>query len=129
MKATFKLLHRRRRRCHHAVHCVSAGDPYQLPPTVLSNDRAATPQLAVSVFETVFAKCDARYMCSGTRTRAMLEVQYRMHGLICGWSSREFYGNRLVLDASVAAHLCTDLPAVARTELTGVAFCVSMRLM
>ncbi|KAJ9472823.1 DNA polymerase alpha-associated DNA helicase A [Diplonema papillatum] len=99
-------------------HWVLAGDPYQLPPTVLSNDRVVTSRLAVSVFETVFAKCDAQYMCSGTRTCAMLEVQYRMHGLICGWSSREFYGNRLVPDATVAAHLCTDLPAVARTELT-----------
>jgi ATP-dependent RNA/DNA helicase IGHMBP2 len=47
-----------------------------------------------------------------------LDVQYRMHEAIMGFSSREFYEGELIADASVAGHLLCDLPGVRRESLT-----------
>ena len=88
---------------------VLAGDHHQLPPTVKS-EQAAREGLR----ETLFEKCIQRQ----PQTARMLNVQYRMHTQIMGFSSEKFYGGQLVPHASVrqagleAYDLCfaPDLP-------------------
>ncbi|CAN1534664.1 COG1112 Superfamily I DNA and RNA helicases and helicase subunits [Burkholderiaceae bacterium] len=71
---------------------VLAGDHHQLPPTVKS-EKAAREGLR----ETLFEKCIQRQ----PNTARMLQVQYRMHAHIMGFSSEKFYGGQLVAHASV----------------------------
>ena len=72
---------------------VLAGDHHQLPPTVKS-EQAAREGLR----ETLFEKCIQRQ----PNTARMLNVQYRMHAHIMGFSSKKFYGDQLVPHQSVA---------------------------
>jgi len=71
---------------------VLAGDHHQLPPTVKS-EQAAREGLR----ETLFEKCIQRQ----PQTARMLNVQYRMHKQIMGFSSERFYGGQLVPHQSV----------------------------
>ncbi len=93
-----------------ADRVVLAGDPCQLPPTVLSHE-AADAGLAVSLMERVMATL-------GPSVSRLLTVQYRMHAEIMTFSSNEFYGGELVADASVIGHRLCDLPGVRAEELT-----------
>jgi superfamily I DNA and/or RNA helicase len=87
-----------------------AGDHCQLPPTVLSNE-AARNGFGVSLLERLVGQ----YGASITRR---LDVQYRMHEQIMGFSSREFYDGSLVAHESVKTHRLCELPGVAETPLT-----------
>ena len=86
---------------------VLAGDPFQLPPTVLSD----APLLKVTLFERLYAR-HKDSICT------LLETQYRMNTVISDWSSNEFYGGRMHADASVAEHLVCELHGVEETEET-----------
>ena len=89
---------------------IVAGDHCQLPPTVVSND-ALREGFAVSLLE--------RLMLRDADTLARrLDVQYRMHETIMGFSGREFYDGTLLSDDSVARHLLCDLPQVVADEWT-----------
>ncbi|MBX2926701.1 MAG: AAA family ATPase [Saprospiraceae bacterium] len=70
------------------------GDPFQLPPTVKS-DQARREGLNLSLME----RC-LLFMPYAP----MLEVQYRMHEVIMGFSNRRFYGLRLKSHETVSAH-------------------------
>jgi len=72
---------------------VLAGDHHQLPPTVKSEQAARA-----GLRETLFEKCIQRQ----PNTARMLNVQYRMHAHIMGFSSEKFYGGQLVPHQSVA---------------------------
>lgn len=74
-----------------AKKIVLAGDHWQLPPTVLSNE-AAMMGLNNSILETAIAHCNNVYL---------LNIQYRMRSAIAGFSSEYFYNNLL----QTAAHL------------------------
>lgn len=74
-----------------ASKIVLAGDHWQLPPTVLSNE-AAMIGLNNSILETAIAHCNNVYL---------LNIQYRMRSAIAGFSSEYFYNNLL----QTAAHL------------------------
>ena len=87
-----------------------AGDHCQLPPTVVSPE-AEKGGLGRSLLE----RCVAKYGAEITRR---LDVQYRMHAAIMGFSSQEFYESSQLADASVAEHLLRDLPEVEASELT-----------
>jgi len=89
---------------------VLAGDHCQLPPTVLSQD-AARQGFGVSLLERLVN------LYGDTVTRR-LDVQYRMHESIMGFSSQEFYNGDLRADASVARHRLCDLPGVRAEPLT-----------
>jgi len=89
---------------------VLAGDPYQLPPTVLSQE-AAQQGFASSLVERLMN------IYGDTVTRR-LDVQYRMHTHIMDFSSEHFYGGTLVADASVASHLLHDLPTIEPAPIT-----------
>jgi len=88
-----------------AQKVVLAGDHNQLPPTIKSQD-AARQGLEVTLLE----KCTKLY----PESVVMLEEQYRMHGKIMEFSSRQFYQHKLKAHSSVADHLLFegDLPLV-----------------
>lgn len=74
-----------------AKKIVLAGDHWQLPPTVLSNE-AAMMGLNNSILETAIVHCNNVYL---------LNIQYRMRSAIAGFSSEYFYNSLL----QTAAHL------------------------
>lgn len=85
----------------HGDRLILAGDHRQLPPTVIS-DEAQRQGFGVSLFERLAE-------LYGDRLLRRLDVQYRMHADIMGFSSSEFYEGTLTADASVADHLLKDL--------------------
>lgn len=93
-----------------AQRVVMAGDHCQLPPTVLS-DQAAAEGMRDSMMHRLIER-------EGQSIFRRLTVQYRMHQAIMEFSSREFYEDSLVADASVAQHTLADLPRVEATPLT-----------
>lgn len=95
-----------------ADRAVFAGDPNQLPPTVIDPE-AARRGLSASLHERWQASC-------GPDAVQMLEVQHRMHAEIMRFPSRMLYGGRLRAHESVAAHLLADLPGVRPGERTRV---------
>ena len=90
---------------------VLAGDPYQLPPTILSQ-KAAEQGMNVSMMERLMNQL-------GKHVSRKLTVQYRMHEDIMSFSSAEFYESELIADDLVKTHLLCDLPGVKNTPLTG----------
>lgn len=68
-----------------AKKVILAGDPYQLPPTV-KNRKAAKKGLEITLLE----KCVERLPQVN-----LLNVQYRMHEQIMGFSNQEFYEGQL----------------------------------
>lgn len=89
---------------------VLAGDPFQLPPTVISTE-AAQAGIAVSLLERLMA-------AHGEKVARRLTIQYRMHEQIQAFSSAQFYEGTLLPDASVATHLLSDLPGVEVDDFT-----------
>ena len=86
-----------------AQKLIMAGDHLQLAPTIKSNE-AARGGLSTTLLE----KCVALHPEAVT----LLEEQYRMNETIMGFSSKEFYGDRLKAHESVAHRVLTpgDLP-------------------
>lgn len=74
---------------------IFAGDHFQLPPTVKS--KAAE---AGGLSKTLFEKS-----ISSPGVSVMLEIQYRMHEHIMGFSNEKFYGGKLLADDSVKNNL------------------------
>lgn len=73
---------------------VLAGDPFQLPPTVKSA-KAQAGGLSKTLIE----------HCIETKEQvSLLNVQYRMHNDIMGFSNNQFYDGELKADDSVAEH-------------------------
>ncbi|MEO6631392.1 MAG: AAA domain-containing protein, partial [Mucilaginibacter sp.] len=86
-----------------AQKLIMAGDHLQLAPTIKSNE-AARGGLSTTLLE----KCVALHPDAVT----LLDEQYRMNETIMGFSSKEFYGDRLKAHSSVAHQLLftNDLP-------------------
>ncbi|MBC7902427.1 MAG: AAA family ATPase [Gemmatimonadaceae bacterium] len=78
---------------------IMAGDHLQLPPTVKSNE-AMKKGLGVSLLEKAVALHPDAVV--------LLDEQYRMNETIMGFSSMEFYDNRVKAHPSVANHLLFD---------------------
>ena len=89
---------------------VLAGDPQQLPPTVLSLE-AAAEGFDRSLMQRIME-------LHGPPIGRLLNVQYRMHQQIMEFSSQQLYDGRLVADASVREHRLCDLPYVANETIT-----------
>lgn len=87
-----------------ASKVILTGDPFQLPPTVKSNE-AQRKGLSITLIE----KCLQRL----ERT-SLLNVQYRMNEVIMGFSNQQFYNNALQADTSVKGH---RLPIVSNEPL------------
>ncbi len=86
-----------------------AGDHCQLPPTVIST-AAAREGYARSMLQRLVETF-------GTEVTRQLEVQYRMHAAIMGFSSGQFYGDTLQADEAVRSHVLSDLPSVSSSPL------------
>ncbi|MBN1203307.1 MAG: AAA family ATPase [Myxococcaceae bacterium] len=86
-----------------APKVVLAGDPKQLPPTLLSQE-AAKAGLAVSLFERLLQD-------HGEGVKRMLREQYRMNTRIMDFPSREMYGGELRAHPSVADRTLADVLA------------------
>ncbi|MGB0915450.1 MAG: AAA domain-containing protein [Crocinitomicaceae bacterium] len=69
-----------------AKNWVLAGDPFQLPPTVLS-DEAKQLNFNTSILEASFDNCDDLFF---------LDTQYRMKKSIADFSSNYFYNGKLI---------------------------------
>lgn len=80
---------------------VLAGDPKQLPPTVVDLD-AAREGLGETVFERLAAAG------KGDPLR-MLVVQHRMHEAIMSFPSQSMYGGKLIAAETVARHRLEEL--------------------
>jgi superfamily I DNA and/or RNA helicase len=93
-----------------AGRLVFAGDHCQLPPTVAS-PTAARQGLATSLMERLVSEL-------GSSISRLLNIQYRMHSAIMGFSSQEFYGSSLVAHSLNAGHLLADLPGIVACPLT-----------
>jgi ATP-dependent RNA/DNA helicase IGHMBP2 len=91
-----------------ANRIVLAGDPYQLPPTVLSPE-AVRGGFNISLMERLLEH---------NGPRRMLNVQYRMHQDIMAFSADAFYEGALQADAAVRSALLADLPRVTDSPLT-----------
>lgn len=74
---------------------ILAGDHFQLPPTIKS-DEAAREGLAVTLLQ----KCVGQY----PESVVMLREQYRMNKMIMGYSSAIFYENKLIANHTVSEH-------------------------
>ncbi len=80
---------------------VLAGDPHQLPPTVI-DPQALQQGLGSTFFERLFAT-------HGEHVTRLLTVQHRMHAAIMAFPSQATYGNQLVAHPSVASHTLDGL--------------------
>ncbi len=82
---------------------VLAGDPYQLPPTVVSY--AAQKK---GLQKTLLERC-----IDELSKVSLLRIQYRMNPIIMGFSSEQFYNGELEADESAQSHFLTidnDVP-------------------
>lgn len=84
---------------------VLAGDPCQLPPTVI-DDSAARAGLGVTIFERLQSRL-------GPDSASLLTVQRRMPTELMTFPSQALYQGRLTADPSVAGHRLEQLPGVA----------------
>lgn len=83
----------------HADKLVMAGDPFQLPPTLVSNPAIQSP-LGVSLIETAMRL---------NHPTTLLDTQYRMNDLIMQFSNQKFYQGLLKSAPTVLnQHLKTD---------------------
>ena len=87
-----------------APRAVLAGDPRQLPPTVIDPD-AEREGLGVTLFERLAERCPDAVR--------MLEVQHRMHEDLMRFPSEAMYEGRLRAAEPVRAHRLEDLGAQA----------------
>lgn len=83
-----------------APRAILAGDPHQLPPTIL-DPVASKAGLSETIFERLAGKA------------SLLEVQHRMHNSIMDFPSTSKYEGRLRAAPSVAHHLLEDLDALS----------------
>ncbi|MEA3189419.1 MAG: ATP-dependent helicase [Thermoplasmata archaeon] len=91
---------------------VLAGDPKQLPPTVVSID-AKEAGLDVTLFERI------EQLTGRDRTR-LLDTQFRMREPIVAFSNKRYYESRLQTDPGAAAQDgLPDVPAAAFQHVTG----------
>lgn len=82
-----------------AQKVILAGDPFQLPPTVMS-DEATNMGLAKTMLERVVVRHPTAV--------ALLTEQYRMNSVIMAFSNREFYGDGITAHSDVESHVFPD---------------------
>ena len=97
-----------------AQKVVLAGDPFQLPPTMKS-DEAARKGMATTLLE--------RCIQNHPESVVLLEEQYRMNSAIMAYSSKVFYGDKLRAHSSVAnRNLDQDDTPVVFLDTAGCGF-------
>jgi superfamily I DNA and/or RNA helicase len=89
--------------------CMLAGDPRQLPPTILDQGAAAA-----GLARTLFERLAERH---GEQVVRMLQVQYRMHEALMRFPSESMYGGKLRAAPEVAARSLAEQPGVLADPL------------
>jgi superfamily I DNA and/or RNA helicase len=97
-----------------AKRLVLAGDPKQLPPTVLDVD-AARAGLSTTLFERLSSR-DA--------ITALLRVQYRMHEELMRFPSESMYEGKLIAADAVRARSLADYANVKEDDARPQPFCL-----
>jgi ATP-dependent RNA/DNA helicase IGHMBP2 len=95
-----------------AERVIMAGDPFQLPPTVKSQE-AASKGLTITLLEKSIKRIGQA---------ALLNIQYRMHESIMAFSNRKFYGNALQAHTSVANRMLYESLPVEFIDTAGCGF-------
>lgn len=95
-----------------AERVVMAGDPFQLPPTVKSQE-AASKGLTTTLLEKAIQRLPEV---------ALLNVQYRMHEAIMSFSNRKFYKNELKAHESVSSRLLGNSIPLEFIDTAGCSF-------
>jgi len=90
---------------------VLAGDHQQLSATVKS-----TQAMREGLDVTLFQRMHEQY---GDDVAHLLNIQYRMNDVIMGWSSEQFYGDKLESAASVKDHTLNGLPPLLFLDTAG----------
>lgn len=101
---------------------VLAGDPCQLPPTVISQE-AESAGLGTTVFDRLTAQVKTKAKAHNklhhpqqaeawALLHCMLEVQHRMHESLMFFPSESKYEGRLIASPEVAQHVLHDLPNI-----------------
>ena len=85
-----------------ASKVVMTGDPFQLPPTIKSAE-AKQQGLSITLIEKALQRLDHT---------SLLNVQYRMHEKIMGFSNQRFYNGQLQAAEGVGAHTLPIVPNV-----------------
>ncbi len=88
---------------------VLAGDPHQLPPTVISLE-AERKGLGRTLFERLAEEAQGDLL-------RLLTVQYRMHETIMSFPSQSMYDGKLLASPAVQHHQLTDFPEVSEDPL------------
>jgi len=88
-----------------APRAILAGDPHQLPPTVIDPE-AARRGLGTTIFDRLYRRL-------GDAAVRMLTTQHRMHVDIMAYPSEALYQGRLVAHPAVAQHTLDDLAVAA----------------
>jgi ATP-dependent RNA/DNA helicase IGHMBP2 len=94
-----------------AQRLVMAGDPFQLAPTVKS-DQAAKGGLSVTLMEKLLHRVPT----------VLLDVQYRMNPQIMAFPNRWFYANKLVAHHSTERHFFKEGRGVLFVDTAGAGF-------
>eukprot|EP01080_Neovahlkampfia_damariscottae_P004844 gene4844-8429_t len=89
--------------------CILAGDPFQLPPTILNTK--VQKKLEITLFERLYKQ-------HKNEISRMLNLQYRMNEEIMNWSSNEFYEGKLIAHDSVKDRLLIDFEGVEDIDET-----------
>jgi len=92
-----------------ATKVVMAGDPFQLPPTVISKE-AVDDGLSSTLFERLAAGSHASSLVT------LLRVQHRMHADLMAFPNAQTYSGQLVAAPEVAAARLEELPSIRADE-------------
>jgi ATP-dependent RNA/DNA helicase IGHMBP2 len=89
-----------------AERIVLAGDPFQLPPTILSKE-AEKQGLGISILERIYPLCESVFL---------LDVQYRMPPEVIAFSNSYFYQNK------VQSHKKSSVDSICFYDTAGTGF-------
>ncbi|ORY26302.1 P-loop containing nucleoside triphosphate hydrolase protein [Naematelia encephala] len=106
-----------------AKKLILAGDPQQLPPTIMSRkgDLPDMDKLDLGIGlkppktleTTLFDRLEKLY---GPGIKRVLQVQYRMNEHIAAFPSKTLYESKLSSDPSVSTHTLLDLPSIVNPD-------------
>ena len=98
----------------HTQKLILAGDPRQLPPTIMTRNINAKKSLSISLMERLMNNISLK------TSIVVLYTQYRMNSKIMEWPSRTFYQSKLIAAPKIADKLLANIEGVKPSELTQV---------
>ena len=91
---------------------ILAGDPCQLPPTIMTTNIQTKKYLSISLMERMMNNANIE------RNIVVLYMQYRMNAKIMDWPSKTFYQNKLIAAPRIANKQLASLEGVKPSDLT-----------